>query len=47
MRTVNRFEDLECWQEARKLVNMVYKAVNENKYFQNVQRNIRPRVKTN
>ena len=34
MATIKRFEDLECWQEARKLVNMVYKAVNENKNFQ-------------
>jgi four helix bundle protein len=24
MSTVKRFEDLECWQEARKLVNMIY-----------------------
>jgi len=32
--TIKRFEDLECWQEARKLVNMVYKAINENKAFQ-------------
>ncbi len=28
MATIKKFEDLECWQEARKLVNMVYKAVN-------------------
>ena len=34
MATIKRFEDLECWKEARKLVNMVYKAVNINKYFQ-------------
>ncbi|MBU4484307.1 four helix bundle protein [bacterium] len=34
MATIKRFEDLECWQEARKLVNMVYKAINENKDFQ-------------
>jgi four helix bundle protein len=24
---ITRFEDLECWQEARKLVNMVYDAI--------------------
>lgn len=24
MATVKRFEDLECWQEARKLVNLIY-----------------------
>jgi len=29
------FEDLECWKEARKLVNMVYKAIGESKAFQN------------
>ena len=34
MATINRFEDLECWQEARKLVNMVYKAINEKENFQ-------------
>lgn len=25
MATVKRFEDLECWQEARKLVSLVYR----------------------
>jgi four helix bundle protein len=30
----NRFEDLECWQEARKLVQMVYNAVKKNVAFQ-------------
>lgn len=30
-----RFEDLECWKESRKLVNMVYDAVSGNKLFQN------------
>ncbi len=29
------FEDLECWKEARKLVNMVYEAIRESKAFQN------------
>ena len=24
MATIKRFEDLECWQEARRLVNLVY-----------------------
>jgi four helix bundle protein len=28
-------EDLECWQEARKLVNMVYDAIRASKPFQN------------
>jgi four helix bundle protein len=31
--TINRFEDLECWMEARKLVEMVYRAITENKEF--------------
>ena len=29
---ITRFEDLECWQEARKLVNMVYNITN-NTHF--------------
>lgn len=32
---IERFEDLECWKEARKLVNMVYKAINSNTKFKN------------
>ena len=31
---ITRFEDLECWQEARKLVNMVYEAIGKSKEFQ-------------
>lgn len=31
---IQRFEDLECWQEARKLVNMVYEAIRSSKAFQ-------------
>ena len=31
---ITRFEDLECWQEARKLVRMVYSAVEKNRAFQ-------------
>jgi four helix bundle protein len=31
---LTRFEDLECWQEARKLVQMVYDAVKKNAAFQ-------------
>jgi len=31
---LTRFEDLQCWQEARKLVNMVYDAIRQNKSFQ-------------
>jgi four helix bundle protein len=31
---VNRFEDLECWQEARKLVKMVYRSIKSSKAFQ-------------
>jgi len=32
---LTRFEDLDCWKEARKLVNMVYEAIKENKEFEN------------
>jgi len=32
---LTHFEDLECWKEARKLVNMVYDAIKESKAFQN------------
>ena len=32
--TIQRFEDLECWQQARILVNMVYRAVNASSEFQ-------------
>jgi len=31
---IQRFEDLECWQEARKLVNMVYETIRSSKSFQ-------------
>jgi len=31
---IKRFEDLHCWQEARKLVNLVYRAIQESKDFQ-------------
>jgi len=31
---IKRFEDLHCWQEARKLVNLVYRAIKGNKDFQ-------------
>ena len=31
---ITRFEDLECWKAARKLVNMVYEAVRSNSAFQ-------------
>ena len=34
MGTIKRFEDLECWQEARKLVKMIYTAVKSNPEFQ-------------
>ena len=34
MTTIKRFEDLECWQEARKLVNMIYSAIRANPEFQ-------------
>jgi four helix bundle protein len=31
---ITRFEDLECWKEARKLVNMVYDAILSSRSFQ-------------
>lgn len=31
---ITRFEDLLCWQEARTLVNMVYRAIRNNPDFQ-------------
>jgi four helix bundle protein len=31
---LTHFEDLECWQEARELVRMVYAAVANNGAFQ-------------
>ena len=34
MASIKRFEDLECWQEARKLVNMIYSAIKANPEFQ-------------
>lgn len=34
MATIKRFEDLECWQEARMLVKMIYEAINSNSGFQ-------------
>ena len=30
---ITRFEDIEAWQEARKLVKLVYEAINANKEF--------------
>ena len=35
---LTRFEDLECWQEARKLVNMVYDAIDSSQAFQRDRR---------
>ena len=29
---INRFEELDCWQEARKLVNMVYAATRDDEF---------------
>lgn len=31
---IERFEDLQCWQEARKLVNLVYQTIRGSKEFQ-------------
>jgi len=32
---ITRFEDLDCWLEARKLVNMLYDSIRQGKSFQN------------
>ena len=32
--TIKRFEDIDAWKEARKLVLMVYDAIKQNKDFQ-------------
>jgi len=32
--TIKRFEDIDAWKEARKLVQMVYEAIKQNKDFQ-------------
>ena len=32
MPTIKRFEDLECWQEARKLVQLIYKLAKNNHF---------------
>lgn len=32
MATVKRFEDLECWQEARKFVRLIYKLTKEKRF---------------
>ncbi|HCJ65815.1 MAG TPA: four helix bundle protein [Elusimicrobia bacterium] len=34
MMKITKFEDLQCWQEARVLVNMVYEAVRNSPEFQ-------------
>jgi four helix bundle protein len=31
---IKGFEDLRCWQEARSLVNLVYKAIKKSKNFE-------------
>jgi len=31
---IQRFEDLECWQQARKLVNMIYETIKLSTPFQ-------------
>jgi four helix bundle protein len=32
MATIKRFEDLECWQEARELVKIVYSFTKKNEF---------------
>ncbi|MBI9084285.1 MAG: four helix bundle protein [Desulfobacterales bacterium] len=36
MATIKRFEDLECWQEARKLVNIVYGVTNSTNFREDI-----------
>jgi hypothetical protein len=35
---ITRFEDLECWQEARKLVKMVYNITNNAHFMQKLHK---------
>jgi len=35
---INRFEDLDCWQEAGKLVNRVYRIIRSSRSFQSDHR---------
>lgn len=37
MTTVKRFEDLECWKEARELVRSVYGLTNQKKFSQDFE----------
>ena len=32
MATIKRFEDLECWQKARKFVNLVYQLTKKDRF---------------
>jgi four helix bundle protein len=34
---INRFEELDCWQEARKLVNLVYAVTKEHEFRKNLR----------
>jgi four helix bundle protein len=34
MSTIKRFEDLECWQEARKFVQIIYRLTKNNAFSQ-------------
>ena len=33
MATIKRFEDLECWQEARKFVQLIYRLTKKKHFF--------------
>jgi four helix bundle protein len=37
MATIKRFEDLECWQEARKFVKLIYELTKNNKFKRDVE----------
>ncbi len=37
MPTIKRFEDLECWQEARKFVQLIYKLTKKNPFSKDIR----------
>ncbi len=37
MATIRRFEDLECWQEARKLVSLIYSFTKKQAFNKDIE----------
>jgi four helix bundle protein len=37
MATIKRFEDLECWQEARNLVRLIYTFTSKSKFYKDFE----------